>query len=182
MWVLNGAKRWITGAGVSKYYTVMASTDPGSGPRGISAFVVHADDPGFSLGAEERKLGIKGSPTRALLRQCRASRRPHDRRGGTGWATAMKTLDLTRICIGAQAVGLAQGAMDLAIDYAKERKQFGKAIAEFQGIQFMLADMAMQVEAARQLVYYAAAAGERAGTSGRRSWAARPSVWPPTRR
>jgi alkylation response protein AidB-like acyl-CoA dehydrogenase len=162
VWVLNGAKRWITGAGVSKYYTVMASTDPGSGPRGISAFVVHADDPGFSLGAEERKLGIKGSPTRELYFD--NVELPEDRmigEEGTGWATAMKTLDLTRICIGAQAVGLAQGAMDLAIDYAKERKQFGKAIAEFQGIQFMLADMAMQVEAARQLVYYAAAAGER---------------------
>jgi alkylation response protein AidB-like acyl-CoA dehydrogenase len=162
VWVLNGVKRWITNAGVSKYYTVMASTDPDAGPRGISAFVVHADDPGFSLGAEERKLGIKGSPTRELYFD--NIELPADRmigEEGTGWATAMKTLDLTRICIGAQAVGLAQGALDVALDYAKERKQFGKPIADFQGIQFMLADMAMQIEAARQLTYFAAAASER---------------------
>ena len=162
VWVLNGVKRWITNAGVSKYYTVMASTNPEAGPRGISAFVVHADDPGFSLGAEERKLGIKGSPTRELYFD--NVELPADRmigQEGTGWATAMKTLDLTRICIGAQAVGLAQGALDVALDYAKERKQFGKPIADFQGIQFMLADMAMQIEAARQLTYFAAAASER---------------------
>jgi alkylation response protein AidB-like acyl-CoA dehydrogenase len=162
VWVLNGVKRWITNAGISKYYTVMASTNPDAGPRGISAFVVHADDPGFSLGAEERKLGIKGSPTRELYFD--NVELPADRmigQEGTGWATAMKTLDLTRICIGAQAVGLAQGALDVALEYAKERKQFGKSIADFQAIQFMLADMAMQIEAARQLTYYAAAAGER---------------------
>ena len=161
-WVLNGAKRWITGAGVSKYYTVMASTDPEAGSRGISAFVVHADDPGFSLGALERKLGIKGSPTRELYFD--NVELPAERMigaEGTGWLTAMKTLDLTRICIGAQAVGLAQGALDVALDYAKERKQFGKPIADFQAIQFMLADAAMQIEAARQLTYFAAAAGER---------------------
>jgi alkylation response protein AidB-like acyl-CoA dehydrogenase len=161
-WVLNGNKRWITGAGVSKYYTVMASTNPDAGARGISAFVVHADDPGFTLGAEERKLGIKGSPTRELYFD--NVELPADRmigEEGTGWATAMKTLDLTRICIGAQAVGLAQGALDVALQYAKERQQFGKPIADFQAIQFMLADMAMQIEAARQLTYYAAAAGER---------------------
>jgi alkylation response protein AidB-like acyl-CoA dehydrogenase len=162
VWILNGAKRWITNAGVSKYYTVMASTDPEAGARGISAFVVHADDPGFSLGAEERKLGIKGSPTRELYFD--NVELPEDRMigaEGTGWTTAMKTLDLTRICIGAQAVGLAQGALDVALDYAKERKQFGKPIADFQAIQFMLADMAMQIEAARQLTYFAAASGER---------------------
>ncbi len=162
VWVLNGNKRWITGAGVSKYYTVMASTNPDAGARGISAFVVHADDPGFTLGAEERKLGIKGSPTRELYFD--NVELPADRmigEEGTGWATAMKTLDLTRICIGAQAVGLAQGALDVALQYAKERQQFGKPIADFQAIQFMLADMAMQIEAARQLTYYAAAAGER---------------------
>ena len=161
-WVLNGAKRWITGAGVSKYYTVMASTDPEAGSRGISAFVVHDDDPGFSLGALERKLGIKGSPTRELYFD--NVELPAERMigaEGTGWLTAMKTLDLTRICIGAQAVGLAQGALDVALDYAKERKQFGKPIADFQAIQFMLADAAMQIEAARQLTYFAAAAGER---------------------
>ncbi len=161
-WRLNGNKRWITNAGISKYYTVMASTDPDAGARGISAFVVHADDPGFTLGAEEKKLGIKGSPTRELYFD--DVYLPADRmigEEGTGWQTAMKTLDLTRICIGAQAVGLAQGALDVAVEYAKERQQFGKAIAEFQGLQFMLADMAMNIEAARQLTYHAAAASDR---------------------
>ena len=161
-WILNGNKRWITNAGVSKYYTVMASTDPEKGPKGISAFVVHADDEGFSLGALERKLGIKGSPTRELYFD--NVRLPADRmigEPGTGWTTAMKALDVTRVGIGAQAVGLAQGALDAAVEYAKERSQFGKAIADFQGIQFMLADMAIEVEAARQLVYHAAAVSER---------------------
>ena len=110
-WILNGNKRWITNAGISKYYTVMASTDPDKGPKGISAFVVHADDPGFSLGAPERKLGIKGSPTRELYFD--NVKLPADRMigaEGTGWNTAMKALDVTRVGIGAQAVGLAQGS------------------------------------------------------------------------
>ena len=161
-WILNGNKRWITNAGVSKYYTVLASVEPGSGPKGITAFVVHADDEGFSLGAEENKLGIKGSPTRELYFD--NVKLPADRMVGgvgEGWAIAMKTLDITRVTIGAQAVGMAQGALDVALAYAKERSQFGKSIAEFQGIQFMLADMAMQIEAARQLVYHAAAASDR---------------------
>ncbi len=161
-WVLNGQKSWITGAGVSKYYTVMASTDPSAGSRGISAFVVHADDEGFSYGAKERKLGIHGSPTREIyFENCRI---PGDRiigEPGTGFGTAMKTLDITRIAIGAQALGMAQGAFDYALAYAKERKQFGKSIAEFQGIQFMLADMAMKLSASRALVYEAAAKSER---------------------
>ena len=161
-WVLNGQKSWITNAGISKYYTVMAVTDPDAGPRGISAFVVHADDEGFSLGAPERKLGIHGSPTREIyFENCRI---PGDRiigEPGTGFSTAMKTLDHTRITIGAQAIGIAQGALNIARDYAKERQQFGKSISTFQGIQFMLADMAMKIEAARQLVYAAAAKSER---------------------
>lgn len=161
MWVLNGQKSWITNAGISKYYTVMAVTDPDAGPRGISAFVVHDDDPGFSLGNPERKLGIHGSPTREIyFEDCRI---PADRivgEPGTGFATAMKTLDHTRITIGAQAVGIAQGALDIATGYAKEREQFGQPIAKFQGIQFMLADMAMTLAAARQLVYAAAARSE----------------------
>lgn len=160
-WRLNGTKRWITNAGVSQYYTVMASTDPSKGPKGISAFVVHADDEGVSFGAPERKLGIKGSPTREVYLD--NVYLPADRiigEEGTGWVTAMKTLDITRVCIGAQAVGLAQGALDVAVQYAKEREQFGKPIASFQGLQFMLADMAMQVEAARQLVYHAAAVSD----------------------
>ncbi len=161
-WVLNGNKRWITGAGISKYYTVLATAEPGTGPKGITAFVVHADDEGFTLGAEENKLGVKGSPTRELYFD--NVYLPADRmvgEVGEGWTIAMKTLDITRVTIGAQAVGMAQGALDVALAYAKERKQFGKSIADFQGLQFMLADMAMQIEAARQLVYHAAAASDR---------------------
>ncbi|CAN5247052.1 acyl-CoA dehydrogenase [soil metagenome] len=161
-WVLNGTKCWITGAGVNTHYTVMASTDPSKGSKGISAFVVSADDPGFSVGTKERKMGIKGSPTCEIyFEDCRI---PADRiigEEGTGFITALKTLDHTRSMIGAQAVGIAQGALDAAIAYVKERRQFGKAIAEFQGVQFMLADMAMKVEAARQLVYVANASAER---------------------
>jgi alkylation response protein AidB-like acyl-CoA dehydrogenase len=163
-WVLNGAKRWITNAGVSEYYTVMAVTDPEKRTRGgITAFVVEKGDAGFTFGAPERKLGIKGSPTRELYFD--SVRIPDSRRiggVGDGFAIAMETLDHTRITIGAQAVGIAQGALDAAAAYAKERKQFGKAIAEFQGLQFLLADMAMKLEAARQMVYVAAAKSERA--------------------
>ncbi|HEY2299180.1 MAG TPA: acyl-CoA dehydrogenase [Jatrophihabitans sp.] len=161
-WVLNGTKCWITNAGVSTFYTVMAVTEPGSGANGISAFVVHKDDPGFSVGAKERKLGIKGSPTCEIyFEDCTI---PADRiigEPGTGFKTALRTLDHTRLAIGAQALGIAQGALDAAIGYVKQRKQFGKRIADFQGIQFMLADMAMRVEASRQLVYAAAAKAER---------------------
>jgi len=162
-YVLNGTKRWITNAGVSKFYTVMAVTDPGAGAGGISAFVVEDGDEGFSFGAPERKLGIKGSPTRELyFDNCVI---PADRmigEAGSGFRTALATLDHTRITIAAQALGIAQGALDYAAGYVRERRQFGKAIAEFQGIQFMLADMAMKVEAARQLTYAAAARSERA--------------------
>jgi alkylation response protein AidB-like acyl-CoA dehydrogenase len=162
-WVLNGQKSWITNAGVSEFYTVLAVTDP-DGRRGanVSAFVVEKSDPGFTFGEKERKLGIKGSPTRELhFEDCRI---PGDRlvgERGDGLKIALRTLDHTRVTIGAQAVGIAQGALDLAVDYVKERRQFGKAIAEFQGIQFMLADMAMTLEAARQMVYVAAAKSER---------------------
>ncbi|MEU1597742.1 acyl-CoA dehydrogenase [Streptomyces sp. NPDC005708] len=161
-WVLNGVKRWITNAGVSEYYTVMAVTDPEKRSRGISAFVVEKSDPGVSFGAPEKKLGIKGSPTREVYFD--NVRIPADRmigEEGTGFATAMRTLDHTRITIAAQALGVAQGAFDYAKGYVKERKQFGKPIADFQGIQFMLADMAMKIEAARQLTYAAAAKSER---------------------
>jgi len=161
-YVLNGTKCWITGAGVNTHYTVMVSTDPGKGAKGISAFVVHADDPGFSVGTKERKMGIKGSPTCEIyFEDCRI---PADRligEEGTGFTTALKTLDHTRSMIGAQAVGIAQGALDAAVAYVKERTQFGKSIAEFQGVQFMVADMAMKVAAARQLVYVANASAER---------------------
>ena len=161
--VLNGQKSWITNAGISDFYTVLAVTDPDA-PRGhgISAFVVEKSDPGFTFGEPERKLGIKGSPTRELhFEDCRI---PGDRlvgERGKGLQIALQTLDHTRVTIGAQAVGIAQGALDHALAYVKERRQFGKAVAEFQGIQFMLADMGMQLEAARQLVYVAASKSER---------------------
>ena len=161
-YVLNGAKRWITNAGESEFYTVFASTEPSARTRGISAFVVEKSDSGVSFGAPERKLGIKGSPTREVyLDNVRipASRMIGDE--GTGFATAMRTLDHTRVTIAAQAVGIAQGALDFAKAYAKERMQFGKPIAEFQGLQFMIADMGMKLEAARQITYVAAAKSER---------------------
>jgi alkylation response protein AidB-like acyl-CoA dehydrogenase len=162
-WVLNGTKMWITNAGVSQYYTVMAVTEPDSGARGISAFVVEKSDPGVSFGPPEKKLGIKGSPTRTVILE--DTRIPADRligAEGTGFKTALATLDHTRITIAAQALGIAQGALDYATGYVKERRQFGQAIADFQGVQFMLADMAMKLEGARQLTYHAAALSERA--------------------
>lgn len=161
-WILNGTKCWITNGGVSGWYTVMAVTDPDNGANGISAFMVHIDDDGFTIGPKERKLGIKGSPTTELyFENCRI---PGDRiigDPGTGFKTALATLDHTRPTIGAQAVGVAQGALDAAIAYSKDRKQFRSAISDFQGVQFMLADMAMKVEAARLMVYSAAARAER---------------------
>jgi alkylation response protein AidB-like acyl-CoA dehydrogenase len=161
-YVLNGVKRWITNAGVSDYYTVMAVTDPEAGSRGISAFVVEKADEGVSFGAPEKKMGIKGSPTREVYFD--NVRIPADRMigaEGTGFKTALATLDHTRLTIGAQALGVAQGAVDYCIRYVQERKQFGKPIAEFQGVSFMLADMAMKTEAARSLIYRAAALSER---------------------
>jgi alkylation response protein AidB-like acyl-CoA dehydrogenase len=162
-YVLNGVKRWITNAGVSKYYTVMAVTDPTAGARGISAFVLEDGDPGFSFGAPEHKLGIKGSPTRELyFDDCEIPASRLVGSEGEGFKIALRTLDHTRITIAAQALGIAQGALDYALGYVKERKQFGRPVADFQGIQFMLADMAMKLEAARQLTYAAAAKSDRA--------------------
>jgi alkylation response protein AidB-like acyl-CoA dehydrogenase len=161
-WVLDGAKRWITNAGVSEFYTVFAVTDPAAGSRGISAFVAERADPGVSFGAAERKLGIKGSPTREVYFD--GVRLPASRligAPGDGFRLAMRTLDHTRVTIAAQAVGIASGALDFAAGYVRQRRQFGKPIAEFQGIQFMLADMAMKLEAARQLTYVAAGKSER---------------------
>ena len=161
-WILNGSKCWITNGGVSAWYTVMAVSDPDKGPNGISAFMVHEDDEGFTVGPKERKLGIKGSPTTELyFENCRI---PGDRiigEPGTGFKTALATLDHTRPTIGAQAVGIAQGALDAAIEYTKDRKQFNRPVADNQGVQFMLAEMAMKVEAARLMVYSAAARAER---------------------
>jgi alkylation response protein AidB-like acyl-CoA dehydrogenase len=160
--VLNGTKRWITNAGVSEFYTVMAVTDADAGARGISAFVVEKGDEGVSFGAPEKKMGIKGSPTREVYFD--NVRIPAGRmigEEGSGFKTALRTLDHTRLTIGAQALGVAQGAVDYCIRYVQERKQFGKPIAEFQGVSFLLADMAMKTEAARALIYTAAAMSER---------------------
>lgn len=162
-YVLNGQKVWISNAGVSDFYTVFAVTDPEKRSKGISCFVVEKSDEGVSFDAPEKKLGIKGSPTRTVRFEnvrIPASRMVGEE--GTGFITAMRTLDHTRVTIAAQALGIAQGALDYAMGYIKERKQFGQAIADFQGIQWMVADMGMKIEAARQLTYAAAARSERA--------------------
>jgi len=161
-WVINGSKKWISNAGVSDFYTVVAQTDPALGSKGITAFVIEKSDPGVSFGAPEKKMGFRGSPTREVYFDNVTV--PDDRRIseiGKGFSLAMDTLDHTRITIAAQAVGLAQGAFDIAKKYSHERKQFGKEIFDFQGIQFMLADMAIAIESARQLTYAAAAKSER---------------------
>jgi alkylation response protein AidB-like acyl-CoA dehydrogenase len=161
-YVLNGVKRWITNAGVADLYTVFAVTDPESSKRRISAFVVEKNDPGVSFGAPEKKLGIRGSPTREVyFDNVRISPSRLIGEPGTGFSTAMRTLDHTRTTIAAQAVGIAQGALDFALDYAQQRRQFGSPIADFQGLQFLLADMGMRIEAARQLTYAAAGRSER---------------------
>ncbi|RZT11653.1 alkylation response protein AidB-like acyl-CoA dehydrogenase [Mycobacterium sp. BK558] len=161
-WILNGAKCWISNGGHSTWYTVMAVTDPSAGSRGISAFMVHRDDPGFVVGAKERKMGIKGSPTTDLyFENCTIPAARLIGEPGAGFKTALATLDHTRPTIGAQAVGIAQGALEAAVDYVRQRSQFGRRIADFQAVQFMLADMAMKIEAARLMVYSAAARAER---------------------
>jgi alkylation response protein AidB-like acyl-CoA dehydrogenase len=161
-YVLNGVKRWITNAGVSDYYTVFAVTDPAKGTDGISAFVVQRSDPGVSFGAPEKKLGIRGSPTREVyLDGVRVGAERMVGTEGSGFRTAMLTLDHTRVTIAAQAVGIAQGALDFALGYVQERRQFGHPVAEFQGLQFLIADMGMRIEAARQLTYAAAGRSER---------------------
>jgi alkylation response protein AidB-like acyl-CoA dehydrogenase len=152
--VLSGTKRFITGAGVSHGYVVFATKDPSMRAKGVSAFLVMRDDPGVSFGRKEDKMGIRGSPTREVI--CDGARVPAGRligEEGEGFAYAMRTLDYSRPAIAAQALGIAQGAFDFAARYATERQQFGKPIGEFQGVSFMLADMAMQLEAARMLVY-----------------------------
>jgi alkylation response protein AidB-like acyl-CoA dehydrogenase len=155
-YILNGSKRFITNGGLAQVNSVFALTDPKAGTRGISAFIVDQDFPGFSVGRIEDKMGIKGSQTAELIfTDCEVPAKNLLGREGQGFRIAMMTLDRTRIGIGAQALGIAQGALDLAVSYAKQRKQFGKAIADNQGIQFMLADMAAKVEASRLLVYNA---------------------------
>ncbi len=156
-WVLNGTKQWITNAGDAKIYSVIAITDRSKGPRGASMFVVEDSDPGFSYGPKEKKLGIRASSTRELIfKDCRI---PKDRligRQGTGFFTVMKTLDVSRPGIASLGVGLGQAALDEAVLYAKQRIQFGKPVMAFQAVQHILADMAIQLEASRALVYAAA--------------------------
>ncbi len=154
-YVLNGAKYWITNAGVSDIYTVFAKTDPDAGHRGISCFVVERDW-GVKIGKLEEKMGVRGSPTgEVLLEDVRVPAANLVGEEGQGFAIAMGTLNRSRPGIGAQAVGIAQAALDAAAAYVKERVQFGHAIAEFQALRFMLADMDMQVESARRMVYEA---------------------------
>ncbi|MCA3771650.1 acyl-CoA dehydrogenase family protein [Cutibacterium sp.] len=155
--VLNGVKAWVTEAGEAKYLVVFAVTDPDDPRHRISALMVHADDPGISYGAPEHKMGIRGSVTREVVfkNTCIPKERVIGRRGH-GLSVALGTLDNSRVSIAAQAVGIAQGALDIATDYVQKRKQFGQPLSNFEGIQFMLADMAMRLEAARALTYSAA--------------------------
>ncbi len=156
-YILNGYKRFITNGGLAQINSVMAITDASKGTRGISAFIVEKDYPGFSVGRIEEKMGIKGSQTAELMfTDCEVPAENLLGREGDGFKIAMMTLDRTRTGIGAQALGIAQGALDLAVEYAKQRVQFNQPIASFQGSQFMLADMATKVEASRLLVYNAA--------------------------
>lgn len=157
-WVLNGTKQWITNGGEANIYSVIAMTDPAKGARGASMFVIEDTDHGFSYGHKEKKLGIRASSTRELIfKDCRI---PKDRmigRQGSGFITIMKTLDKSRPGIAILGVGLAQGALDEAVKYAKQRVQFKKPIISFQAVQHLLADMAIDTEAARALVYAASA-------------------------
>ncbi len=153
-YVLNGTKQWITNGGDAEIYSVFAMTDRSKGARGASCFVIEKGTEGFEAGKKEDKLGIRASSTRELIFQdCRLPKENLLGKAGTGFMTAMKTFDMSRPGIGSQAVGIAAGALDLAVAYARERKQFGRAVISNQGLQWMLADMATQIEAARALVY-----------------------------
>jgi len=156
-YTLTGTKQWITNGGEADIYTVIAMTDKAKGSRGASAFIVEKGMEGFSFGKKEKKMGIRASSTRELIfDNCRISKENLLGREGMGFIVAMKTLDVSRPGVGAQAVGIAQGALEAALDYARERVQFGQPIVSFQAVQHMLADMAMQIEAARALVYASA--------------------------
>lgn len=153
-YVLNGTKQWITNGGEAETYTVFAMTDKTKGPRGASAFIVEKGTPGFTFGKKENKMGIRASATTELIFQdCRIPKENLIRREGMGFIIAMKVFDMSRPCIGSQAIGIAQGAFEEALAFVKEREQFGKPISSFQAIQFMLADMASKIESARSLVY-----------------------------
>ncbi len=156
-YILNGNKIFITNGGEAEIYVVFAVTDPEKKHHGVTAFIVEKDTPGFSIGKKEQKLGIRSSPTTEIIfEDCRIPVENRLGEEGQGFKIAMMTLDGGRNGIAAQAVGIAQGALDAATAYAKERKQFGKPIGKLQAIQFKLADMATQIEAARLLTYQAA--------------------------
>ena len=156
-WILNGSKIFITNAGYANVYVIIAMTDKSKGLKGISAFIVEANTPGFSIGKKEMKLGIRGSSTCELIfENCRIPKENLLGDKGKGFKIAMMTLDGGRIGIAAQALGIAAGALDEAINYAKERKQFGRSLAQFQNTQFQIANLDVKVEAARLLVYKAA--------------------------
>ncbi|MFH1612283.1 MAG: acyl-CoA dehydrogenase family protein [bacterium] len=156
-YILNGTKQWITNGGEAEIYTIIAMTNKNKGSRGASAFIVEKDTPGFTFGKKENKMGIRCSATRELVfNDCKVPKENLLVKEGMGFIVAMKTLDQSRPGVASQAVGTAQGALDCAIKYSRERKQFGHPISSFQGIQFMLADMATSVEAARALVYQTA--------------------------
>jgi butyryl-CoA dehydrogenase len=156
-YVLNGTKQWITNGGEADIYSVVAMTNKAKGARGASAFIVEKGTPGFTFGKKENKMGIRASATRELVFQdCRIPKANLLGKEGMGFIVAMKTLDSSRPGVAAQALGIAAGALDEAVAYSRQRRQFGKPIGAFQGVQFMLADMATQVEAARSLIYAAA--------------------------
>ena len=156
-YIINGTKQWITNGGDASIYTVICMTDPTRGARGSSAILVDKGTPGFEFGKKENKLGIRASSTRELIFQdCKVPQTSRLAREGMGFMVAMKTFDQSRPGVAAQAIGIAQGALDKAVAYSRERHQFGKPISSFQGLQFMLADMATQVEAARALTYMVA--------------------------
>ena len=156
-YVINGTKQWITNGGDASIYTVIALTDPSRGARGSSAILVEKGAPGFEFGKKENKMGIRASSTRELVFQdCVVPKKNILAKEGMGFLVAMKTLDQSRPGVASQALGIAQGALDVAVNYSREREQFGKPISSFQGIQFMMADMATQVEAARALTYQVA--------------------------
>jgi butyryl-CoA dehydrogenase len=153
-YVLNGTKQWITNGGEAEIYTVIAITDRSKGPRGASAFILEKGAPGFGFGKKEKKMGIRASATRELVFQdCFVPRENLIAKEGMGFIVTMRTFDRTRPGVGSQGVGVAQGALDEAVRYAREREQFGKKIISFQAVQHLLADMATQVEAARALIY-----------------------------
>ncbi len=156
-YVINGTKQWITNGGEADIYSVIVRTRKSAGVRGISALIVEKDTPGFTFGKRENKMGIRASTTRELVFQdCRVPKESLLGREGMGFMVAMRTFDKSRPGVASQAVGIAQGALDEAVKYARHREQFGQPIASFQAIQFMIADMATQIEAARSLVYSAA--------------------------